>query len=63
MFNNDTFNLGIQIERVVGPVSDKSIISSKLPALSYVVPSYVSMIDEMKAFLIRNKELYTQYLG
>lgn len=60
---NDTFNLGIQINKVDGPIIDKSIISSKLPDFRYVVPTYANMMHELKMFMIRNKELYTQYLG
>jgi dTDP-4-dehydrorhamnose reductase len=57
---NDVFNLKLKIEDSSEYVINKSMINSNR-LISYEVPSYQIMIEEMHKWILRNKNLYQHY--
>lgn len=59
----DEFKLPIEVSRVDGVVSDKSICNTVLDGNEYKVRPYKDMIKELHVFMKEHKALYKQYLG
>jgi dTDP-4-dehydrorhamnose reductase len=57
---NDIFERGVEIQPFEGKVVDKSLSSSKMK-WNYEVPSYKSMLEEMKAQMIKHKAQYIPF--
>jgi len=58
----EQFKLNILLQRVDGVETDKSILPSSRKDYCYIIPSYLTMIEELYQYMYNQKSLYTFYM-